>query len=72
MAVKTVIFNGDAAGSASMQRAAAEVSIAYNLSHDNVVVTFSHELKQITDAHVQELNTWKLYLIQVRYSARVF
>ena len=66
VAVKTVVFQGVSAGNASMQRAAAEASIAYNLAHPNIVVTYSYDLKPMSDSHVRELNSWKLYLIQVR------
>ena len=74
-----------------MRRAAAETSIAYNLSHPNIVATYrcalgsllqrcshtacalvmkcdlcSHDLKSIGDkeGHSEELQSWKLYLIQ--------
>ena len=66
VAVKTVIFQGANMDSDSMRRATTEASIAYNLAHPNIVATYSHELKSIVDtSHVEELNTWKLYLIQV-------
>ena len=71
VAVKIVVFQGIHATDTTMRVAAAEASIAYNLTHPNIVATYSHELKQMKDEEVGRVSCWRLCLIQVSALVRV-
>ena len=62
MAIKTVIFSGVDQNTALV---ASEAAIASNLSHENVVSTYSHDIVDIQKANGPELGIYKFYLIQV-------
>ena len=65
MAIKTVVFTS-AGGDAQTGRVASEAAIASNLSHPNVVATYSHDILDVARSVGAELGVYKFYLIQVR------
>ena len=75
MAVKTVSFSAIAVQDRAFKRAVDEASIAFGLQHDNIVATLTHELKPVQDnacgIDAAELRTWKLTLVQARYSSYI-
>ena len=67
MAIKTVVFSS--AGTSCdeyTQLVASEAAIASNLSHENVVSTYSHDIVEVQKANGPENGIYKFYLIQVR------
>ena len=74
MAVKTVIFSSRAGVALDKQTAlvASEAAIASNLSHHNVVATYSHDIVDMARAVGPEPGVHKFYLIQVRTHACSF
>ena len=64
MAIKTVVFES---GARSSQTAlvASEAAIASNLVHNNIVKTYKHDVRTISDAQGFELGIFKLFLVQV-------
>lgn len=66
MAIKTVIFSSAGADQYTAL-VASEAAIASNLSHDNIVSTYSHDIVDVQKAVGPELGIYKFYLIQVRF-----
>jgi hypothetical protein len=68
VAIKTVLFEGAAAGDAAPPAAAAsEAAIASTLKHGNLVATHASRLRDVADAGARnELHILKLYLVQAR------
>jgi hypothetical protein len=64
VAIKTVVFTS-AGGDAQAALVASEAAIAYNLSHRNVVATYSHDILDVQKSAGPELGIYKFYLIQV-------
>lgn len=70
MAIKVLLFHSD---QAKVAEVASEAAIATNLTHSNLVATYSHDLHCL-DHHTSPANPafpaepkiFKLYLIQVR------
>lgn len=74
MAVKTIIFQA-AAGDARAALVASEAAIASNLNHRNVVATYSHDLRSVSETGPKgkaELGIFKFFLIQVCAFIRVW
>ena len=73
MAIKVLLFHSD---QAKVAEVASEAAIATNLSHSNLVATYSHDLHCLDEqsnsnspAFPGEPKIFKLYLIQVCTSA---
>lgn len=64
VAIKTVIFSSKG-GDAETHRVAKEAAIASNLSHQNVVATYSHDIVDVQKSSGPELGIYKFCLIQV-------
>lgn len=64
VAIKTVIFSGVDQNTALV---ASEAAIASNLSHENVVSTYSHDIVDVQKAIGPEQGIYKFYLIQVHF-----
>jgi hypothetical protein len=64
VAIKAVIFSSEG-GDGETAVAAREAAIAGNLSHPNVVATYSHEILDASKSVGPELGVCKFYLIQV-------
>lgn len=64
MAIKTVIFSS-AGADQQMSVVASEAAIASNLSHANVVSTYSHDIVDVVKAAGPEPGIYKFYLVQV-------
>jgi hypothetical protein len=64
VAIKTVVFES---GSHTSQTAlvASEAAIASNLMHNNIVKTYKHDVRTISDTQGTELGIFKLFLVQV-------
>lgn len=71
VAIKTVVFES---GARSGQTAlvASEAAIASNLVHNNIVKTYKHDVRTISDAQGLELGIFKLFLVQVLASPSAF
>jgi hypothetical protein len=69
VAIKTVIFQSSQ-HEHTTSAVASEAAIATNLTHSNVVATYSHDICNVTQAGGAELDIYKFYLIQVRLSLR--
>jgi hypothetical protein len=68
VAVKTVVFE-TAEDDGRMALVASEAAVASNLSHRNIVATYSYDLRKVAHDLVvspQELPVFKCYLIQAR------
>ena len=69
VAVKTVVFQAEE-GDARMALVASEAAVASNLSHKNIVATYSYDLRKVEVAGAlhgdNELGIFKFFLIQVR------
>ena len=63
VAIKTVVFPG---ADEQMAQVASEAAIASNLSHRNVVATYSHDIVDVVRAVGPEPGFYKFYLVQVR------
>lgn len=64
MAIKTVLFSS-AGADQSLKLVASEAAIASNMSHENVVATYSHDVVDVQSTTGPELGIYKFYLIQV-------
>jgi hypothetical protein len=67
VAIKTVIFQ-NAVNEHMTAVVASEAAIASNLTHCNIVATYSHDICNISAANgsgSHELDIYKFYLIQV-------
>lgn len=64
MAIKTVVFESGARDSQTAL-VASEAAIASNLVHGNIVATYWHDVRTVSDAHGLELGIFKLCLVQV-------
>lgn len=72
MAIKVLLFHSD---QAKVAEVASEAAIATNLTHSNLVATYSHDLHCVDNnasaatspAFPGEPKIFKLYLIQVRF-----
>jgi hypothetical protein len=64
VAIKTVIFSS-AGGDKQMALVASEAAIASNLSHRNIVATYSHDILDVAQGAGPELGVYKFVLIQV-------
>ena len=66
MAIKTILFQSELQQQQT-EAIASEAAIASNLSHKNVVATYSHDIRTV-DAPLtsNELAVFKFYLVQVR------
>lgn len=65
VAIKTVLFS-DAIAEQSLKLAASEAAIAINLSHENVVATYSHDVVDVQGSTGPERGLYKFHIIQVR------
>ena len=65
MAIKTVVFTSEGVDTQTA-RVASEAAIASNLSHPNVVATYSHDILDVQKSTGPELGIYKFYLIQVQ------
>eukprot|EP00892_Ulva_mutabilis_P009198 jgi/Ulvmu1/6650/UM003_0288.1 len=63
VAIKIVLFQSGA-DDAQVAQVASEAAIASNLSHTNVVATYSHDIHYVDDSCPNELGIFKFYLIQ--------
>ena len=68
VAIKIVLFQSGA-DDAQVAQVASEAAIASNLSHSNVVATYSHDIHYVDDSCPNELGIFKFYLIQVLQAA---
>jgi hypothetical protein len=68
VAIKTLIFE-DSHDSRETALIASEAAIASNLSHRNIVATYSHDVCSIAGQAQPEPSIFKFYLIQVRLLA---
>ena len=68
MAVKTVVFQGGI-DNAHANLVASEAAIAINMKHKNIVGTYSHDLRNITERESvgPEQSVFKFYLLQACY-----
>jgi serine/threonine protein kinase len=64
VAIKVVIFSSAGADQYT-QLVASEAAIASNLTHDNIVSTYSHDIVDVQKSSGPELGIYKFYLIQV-------
>lgn len=64
MAIKTIVFQCHAGG-AEVKTVAREAAISSNLTHTNIVATYSHDIVAVSPAVANELAVFKFYLIQV-------
>ncbi|GAX74416.1 hypothetical protein CEUSTIGMA_g1864.t1 [Chlamydomonas eustigma] len=73
VAIKTLLFHDAAATQRARQRALTEAAVNQMLSHDNIVNTYAHDLRALTDESLPQeteakMNaagaSWKLYIIQ--------
>ena len=65
VAIKTVVFeSGDRDSQTAL--VASEAAIASNLVHSNIVATYWHDVRTVSDAHGLEFGIFKLCLVQVR------
>lgn len=64
VAIKTVVFES---GAHTSQTAlvASEAAIASNLVHENIVKTYKHDVRTISNAQGLEMGVFKLFLVQV-------
>jgi homoaconitase/3-isopropylmalate dehydratase large subunit len=69
VAIKTVIFSS-AGGDKETALVASEAAIASNLSHRNIVATYSHDILDVQKSVGPELGIYKFYLIQVCADAK--
>lgn len=65
VAIKTVVFQS-AGADEQMAQVASEAAIASNLSHRNVVATYSHDIVDVVRAVGPEPGFYKFYLVQAR------
>ena len=66
VAIKTVLFQTGQSRRMA-QAVAGEAAIASNLTHRNVVATYSHDICHVSQPGSQrELELFKFYLVQVR------
>ena len=65
MAIKTVVFQTGPAES-QLAKVASEAAIASNLHHENVVMTYAHDICRVeaAAAATNELTLFKFYLVQ--------
>eukprot|EP00892_Ulva_mutabilis_P006166 jgi/Ulvmu1/3921/UM018_0144.1 len=63
VAIKTVVFESGARDSQTAL-VASEAAIASNLVHSNIVATYWHDVRTVSDAHGLELGIFKLCLVQ--------
>ena len=64
VAIKTVLFDSGPEA-AELSKVASEAAIASNLHHDNVVITYAHDICKVeSPLHGNELAMFKFYLIQ--------
>lgn len=65
VAIKIVLFQSGAED-AQVAQVASEAAIASNLSHSNVVATYSHDIRSVDNSGASnELAVFKFYLVQV-------
>jgi hypothetical protein len=64
VAIKTVLFQSGESNHFATT-VAGEAAIASNLSHRNVVATYSHDICHLNQPGSQELDIFKFYLVQV-------
>jgi hypothetical protein len=64
VAIKTVLFQNDPSDDQTA-RLASEAAIARNLVHPNIVSTYSHDIRNVTQSQGNELAIVKFYLVQV-------
>jgi hypothetical protein len=69
VAIKTVVFQGEHDNDTT-SAVASEAAIASNLTHRNVVATYSHDICNVTNVAGAELDIYKFYLIQVLLQRR--
>ena len=65
-----MVFSSEQADSQT-SLVATEAAIASNLTHANIVATYSHDIVGISRAHGPELGVYKFYLIQVRFPSSI-
>jgi serine/threonine protein kinase len=64
VAIKTVLFQSGPAEN-QLAKVASEAAIASNLHHNNVVVTYAHDICRVeTPVDTNELTMFKFYLVQ--------
>ena len=69
VAIKTVVFSSGGGGCDEYtQLVASEAAIASNLSHENIVSTYSHDIVEVQKTNGPENGIYKFYLIQVCHS----
>lgn len=71
VAIKTVVFESSA-HSRQTAVVASEAAIASNLVHNNIVKTYKHDVRTISDAQGMELGIFKMFLVQVPGSPTLF
>jgi hypothetical protein len=65
VAIKTVVFESTKHDSQTAL-VASEAAIASNMVHNNIVATYWHGVRTVSDAQGLELGIFKLCLVQVR------
>ena len=65
VAIKTVVFQSEGAD-AQMAQVASEAAIASNLTHANIVSTYTHDIVDVVKAVGPEPGFYKFYLVQAR------
>lgn len=66
VAIKTILFQSEPQQQQT-ESIASEAAIASNLSHKNVVATYSHDIRSVDNpGATNELAVFKFYLVQVR------
>jgi hypothetical protein len=63
VAIKKIVFEGHADGD-ELRAVATEAAISTNLSHRNIVATYSHDIVNISPATKREPGVYKFYLVR--------
>jgi hypothetical protein len=67
VAIKTVLFQSSGDSDRATSLVASEAAIATNLSHPNVVATYTHDIcAVVAEDGRNELDIYKFYLVQVQ------